>query len=199
MKKMAFLSFVLLSFVAGQDAPPVKSYFGLVTGLNYSNYDPKDNAGNLSGIGFQVGLGMGIEIGSTIGIQIAPMFRTTSLSRPILGIDTGANFDNLYLPLSFRLNAGMIPVISPYLGIGITGNFQLSGTAYIGEIRSSVDDLENDLLFTFSFGTDIKLTKIKVSPEFAFNYNLSADDPDTQNRTETNYDFHFSVGLYYTP
>ncbi|MEO0184994.1 MAG: outer membrane beta-barrel protein [candidate division WOR-3 bacterium] len=199
MKRMAFLFIIPLIFVAAQDVTPVRSYFGLIAGLNYSNYDPKDNAGNLSGMGFQIGLGMGIEIGSAIGIQIAPMFRTTSFNRPILGVDTGANFDNLYLPLSFQLKAGMIPVISPYLGIGMAGNFQLSGTAYLGEIRSTINNLENDLLFTFSLGTDIKLKKMKVSPEFSFNYNLSADDPDTQNRTETNYDFHFSVGFFYTP
>ncbi|MGB9720631.1 MAG: outer membrane beta-barrel protein [bacterium] len=199
MKKMTLLLIIPLVFVAGQCVTPLKSYFGLIAGINYSNYDPKDNAGNLSGIGYQVGMGMGMEIGSTIGIQMAPMFRTTSFNRTILGIETGANYNNLYLPLLFQLKAGMIPVVSPYLGIGLAGNFQLNGTAYIGEIHSSIDDLENDLLFALSLGTDIKLIKLKISPEFTFNYNLSADDPDTPNRTETNYDFHFSAGIFYTP
>jgi len=199
MKKMNFLLLILSTFLAGQCLMPVKSYFGLQTGLNYSNFDPDDNAGTLSGVGFQIGLGMGIEILNTIGIQMTPMFKTTSFNRTILNVETGANFNNFYLPVFLQLKAGMLPAVSPYFGLGFAGNFQMDGAAYIGSLKSSIDDLENDLYFSLSLGTDIKLIKLKVTPEFTFNYNLTADDPDTQNRTETNYDFHLSVGVFYTP
>jgi hypothetical protein len=142
---------------------------------------------------------MGIEIVNTIGLQMAPMFKTTSFNRTILNIETGANYRNLYLPFILQLKAGMVPVVSPYFGIGLAGNFQVDGEAYIGSIKSNIDDLESDLCVLLSLGTDIKLIKLKLTPEFTFNYNLTADDPDTPNQTEANYDFHLSVGIFYTP
>ncbi|MGQ9665281.1 MAG: hypothetical protein ACUVQ3_08095 [bacterium] len=199
MKKIIFLSLVFAVILAGQCLTPIKSYIGPLIGINYSNLDPKDNAGTLSGTGLQLGLGMGVEMLNTIGIQMAPMFKTTSFRRTILDIPTGANFNNLYLPLSLQLKAGILPLVSPYFGLGIAGNFQLDGTLFVGELETSVDDLENDLYFCISLGSDIKLVKLKITPEFALNYNLTADDPDTQNRTETNYELNFSVGLFYTP
>lgn len=199
MKKIIFLSLVFTVILAGQCLTPIKSYIGPFMGINYSNFDPKDNAGTLAGTGFQIGLGMGVEFLNTIGIQMSPMFKTTSFSRTILNIPTGVNYNNLYFPVSLQLRAGILPLISPYFGLGIAGNFQLDGTLYVGELETSVDDLENDLYFCISLGTDIKLVKLKITPEFAFNYNLTADDPDTQNRTETNYELNFSVGIFYTP
>jgi hypothetical protein len=177
---------------------PVEAFFGIQTGINHSNFDPDDEAGNYSGLGFQVGLGMGVEFGNIFGLRITPSFKTNSFNRTVLNIDIGADYNNLYLPFAFQLKAGMLP-IAPYLGLGLAGNFQLDGTAYIGSFKKSIDELENDLLFLFSFGTDFKLAKAKITPEFLFNVNLTADDPDTENRSESYYDFHFSLGVFYTP
>ncbi len=199
MKKIIFLLFALTIILTGQCLTPFKAYIGPLIGPNYSNFDPKDNAGTLSGTGFQIGLGMGVELFNTLGIQMSPMFKTTSFNRTILNVPTGANFNNLYFPVSLQLKAGALPLVSPYFGLGLAGNFQMDGTLYVGELESSVDELENDLYFSLSLGTDIKLTKLKITPEFAFNYNLTADDPDTQNRTETNYELNFSVGIFFTP
>ncbi len=199
MKKIIFLLFALTIILDGQCLTPFKAYIGPLMGINYSNFDPKDNAGTLSGTGFQIGLGMGIEILNTLGLQMAPMFKTTSFNRTILNVPTGVNFNNFYLPVSLQLKAGVLPLVSPYFGLGLAGNFQMDGTLYVGELESSVDDLENDIYFSLSLGTDIKLIKLKITPEFAFNYNLTADDPDTQNRTETNYELNFSVGIFFTP
>jgi len=185
-------------FVLAQKGAPVKTFFGLQTGMNHSTFDPDDGAGNFSGLGFQIGLGMGVEFANILGIQITPTFQTTSFDRTVLNIDMGADYNNLYLPFILQLKAGMLPV-APYLGLGFAGNFQLDGTAYLGSVKTSIDDLENDLLFLFSFGTDFKLTKVKITPEFSFNFNLTADDPDTQNRAESSYSFDISLGVYYTP
>ncbi len=198
MKKSLILISLPIMFLLAQDGVPVKTSFGLQVGINHSTFDPDDEAGNFSGLGFQIGLGMGVELSNFFGIQITPMFRTTSFDRTVLNIDMGADYSNFYLPFTFQLKAGMLPV-APYLGLGFAGNFQIDGTAYFGSIKNSIDELENDLLFLFSFGTDVKLKKAKISPEFAFNYNLTADESDTQNRSESNYDFHFSLGVYYTP
>lgn len=199
MKKIIFLLFALTIILDGQCLTPFKSYIGPLVGMNYSNFDPKDNAGTLSGSGFQIGLGMGIELLNTLGLQMAPMFKTTSFNRTILNVPTGANFNNLYLPVSLQLKAGALPLVSPYFGLGLAGNFQMDGTIYVGKLETSVEELENDLYFCLSLGTDLKLIKLKITPEFAFNYNLTADDPDTQDRTETNYELNISVGIFFTP
>lgn len=199
MKKIIFLLFALTIMLTGQCLTPFKSYIGPLVGINYSNFDPNDNAGTLSGSGFQIGLGMGVELFNTLGIQMSPMFKTTSFNRTILNVPTGANFNNLYFPVSLQLKAGVLPLVSPYFGLGLAGNFQMDGTLYVGELESSVDELENDIYFSLSLGTDIKFIKLKITPEFAFNYNLTADDPDTQNQTETNYELNFSLGIFFTP
>jgi hypothetical protein len=197
MKRLLLFTILPVLFVSPQTF--VNPYFGFQTGLNYSIFDPKDEAGNLTGLGFQFGLGMGIEFLNTFDLEIAPSFRTTSFERTVLNIETGADFKNFYIPFIFKLRAGTLPVVNPYLGLGIAGNFQIDGTAYVGSFKSSIDDLENDLLFLVSVGTDIKLAKIKMTPDFKFNYNLTADDPDTEDRSEENYDFHFSFGISYAP
>ncbi len=199
MKNIAIILLVIGTLLWGQPGNPVSGYFGLQTGFNYSTLDPDDNAGALTGTGFQIGLGMGIDFNQVIGIRFAPVFKTTSFNRTIINIETRANYNNMFLPVLFQLKAGMVPVVSPYLSAGLAGNFQLSGTAYIGSLKSSIDNLENDLVFSLALGTDIKLTKLWLTPEFAFNLNLTADDSDTQNRTESSYDFSFCVGIYYAP
>uniref|UniRef100_A0A7V0Z520 Outer membrane protein beta-barrel domain-containing protein n=1 Tax=candidate division WOR-3 bacterium TaxID=2052148 RepID=A0A7V0Z520_UNCW3 len=198
MKRLIILISLPMAFIRAQTELPVKTFFGLQTGMNHSTFDPDDGAGNFSGLGFQIGLGMGVEFANIFGIQIAPTFKTTSFDRTVLNVDMGADYNNLYLPFTLQLKAGMLPV-APYLGLGFAGNFQLDGTAYLGSLKTSVDDLENDLLFLFSVGTDFKLTKVNLTPEFSFNFNLTADDPDTQNCVESNYGFDISLGVYYTP
>ncbi len=198
MKKLLILITMPIIFVQAQNELPVKTFFGFQAGMNHSNFDPDDGAGNYSGLGFQIGLGMGIEFSPVFGIQMTPMFKKTAFDRTVLNIEMGADYSNFYLPIAFQLKAGILPVV-PYIGLGFAGNFQLDGTAYIGSIKNSIDELESDFLFLFSFGTDFKLPKAKITPEISFNYNLTANDPDTQNRTEGNYDFHFSLGIFYTP
>ncbi len=197
MKKLLILEIICVLGFA-QCLLPVKSYFGLKPGLNYNILDPDDEAGNYTGIGFQIGLGMGIDILNTIGIQCAPTFRTTSFERTTLNVEYGFDYTNLYLPFQLQLKAGMVPMLTPYLGMGFAGNFQLDGEWHLGELSGSVDDLENDLFFSILLGADLKFTKLKISPEFSFNYNRTADDPDTQ-RAEKNYDFQFCVGLFFAP
>ncbi len=198
MRKLLLLIIPFMGLVAGQNGAPISPFFGLQAGMNYSNFDPDDGAGNYSGVGFQVGLGMGIELSEIVGIMISPTYRATSFDRTVLNVDMGADYSNFYLPFIFQLKAGMLQV-APFLGFGLAGNFQLDGTAYIGSLKSSIEDLENDFLFLTTFGADIKLNKIKFTPEFSFNYNLTADDPDTQSRGESNYDFHFSLGIFFIP
>lgn len=90
--------------------------------------------------------------------------------------DEGGNYSGMGMEIG--IGTGMLPGLSPYLGLGFAENFQLSGEVYIGDLSSSIEDLENDLSFLIAFGSDIKFIKIKLSPEF---------------------EFDFRLGLYYTP
>jgi hypothetical protein len=101
----------------------------------------------------------------------------------------------------------MTPSISPYIGFGGAGNFQLSGKARIESggtaFEDEIDNLENDLFIIFVLGMAIRSNKLVISPEISVNYNLTPDihDPDNpdQNVEGDNIDFHFSLGFYYSP
>jgi hypothetical protein len=183
----------------GQDMSPVKSYAGLKIGFNYGNFDPGNSGNNLTGTGFQAGFAFGMDLARVLGFEFAPTFRMSEYATTVLNVPVGVRYTNLWLPVNIAIKAGMIPIVTPYFGISVAGNFQLDGTGYIGEAESDVSELENDAYIGLVLGTDIKLPKAKIVPEFSFNFNLTADSEDTPNVTESVYDFHMQVGLYYAP
>jgi hypothetical protein len=207
MKKIFFtLAFAVIALPA-QCLPSVRGSVGLKPALNLTTFNPDDGAGNYTGAGFNIGFGLGLDVGN-FGIEMTPSFRTTNYSRTqtiIVDITTSGHFNNFYLPVHFLLKAGAIPLVAPYLGLGFAFDIQNSGywavTSGGTTIKTDVpsDQLENDLFFSVVLGADIKQSHFKYVPEITFDYNLTADDPDTGNRTESNYDFTISIGLYFTP
>jgi len=207
MKKI--LCLLILAALVGyaQCLPTVKGAIGLVPGLNLTTYNPGDGAGNYTGTGGNIGFGLGMDIGN-FGVEIVPSFRTTNYSRTqtvIVDITTSGHFQNFYLPVHFLLKASSIPLVSPFLGLGFALDFQNSGywavTSGGSTIKTDVpsDQLENDFFLSIALGADLKQAHFKLTPELAFDYNFTADDPDTPNQTETNYDITLSVGLYFVP
>jgi hypothetical protein len=214
MRKLLIIIVLFAIYAYGQClGGPISTRFGIKTGLVYSTFDPDDNTGGLSGMGFQIGLGMGTDIMNALSIDMTPQLRTTSFGRTdeILGteIKTTISYTNLYLPVQFSLKAGMLPVLAPYIGIGLAGNFQMSGTVRVetegSAIESDIDkeDLENDFFLVGAVGTDIKLVNFKIVPEISINYNLTADLHNENNPNQTydgeNIDLHFAVGFYFSP
>ncbi|HEX7320409.1 MAG TPA: hypothetical protein VF399_08650 [bacterium] len=200
MKRMMLVLITTTSILAwGQGMSPVKSYAGLKIGFNYGNFDPGNSGNNLSGAGFQAGFAFGMDLARVLGFEFAPAFRTSEYATTVLNVPVGVRYINLWLPVNIVFKAGMIPVVTPYFGFSIAGNFQLDGTGYIGEAQSDISDLENDAYTGLILGTDIKLSKVKIVPEFSFNFNLTADSEDTPNVTESVYDIHLQVGMYYAP
>jgi len=196
---MMVLSTAACILAWSQDMSSVRPYAGLKTGVNIGTLDPGNSSDNLSGTGFLVGFAFGMDMSKVLSFEFAPAFRTSEYGTTILNTPVGARFTNFWLPINIAFKAGMLPVISPYFGISVAGNFQLDGTGYIGEAESDINDLENDAYIGFAFGTDIKTAKAKIVPEFSFNFNLTADSDDTPNVTESVYDIHLQVGLYYAP
>ena len=209
------IGFCLLSIYAyGQClSGPLSTRVGIRAGLVYSSFDPEDSDRDLDGIGLQFGLGMGTDFMNMLSIELIPQIRTTSFGRTdetIIGtIKTTFSYTNIYLPVLVSIKAGTLPLVNPYLGIGCGGNFQISGNLRIETNGSAVeyeiesDDRENDLFLIGALGADIKLANILIVPELSLNYNLTADLPNENNPNLSvkgnNIDFHFSIGLYYSP
>lgn len=112
-------------------------------------------------------------------------------------------YNNLYLPFTFYLKYATMTLISPYIGIGGAYNFQLSGVQKIesnGNVKeNNITDLENDFYLSLILGVDIKLIRLRISPQLSLNYNLTVDNPDTKDQIEKNYDLRISLGLFYIP
>lgn len=204
MKQLIAAIFILSSLSPGQCLNP-RAAIGIKPGFNFTTYNPDDGGENLSGIGFNIGLGLVINAGP-LGLEIAPSFRTTSYSRTDETWNTTISwhYNNLYLPVRGKLIANL-PLLAPYLGLGAAFDFQSSGYFEIEAGGTSVrtdiqeNDLENDVFGSVILGADIKMLRMKIAPELTFDYNLTADDEDTANRTESNYDITFTLGLYYCP
>jgi hypothetical protein len=208
MKKIICL--LTLAALAGfaQSPTTITGAIGIKPGLNMTTYNPDDGEDNLSGVGLNIGFGLGLDVGN-IGVALAPSFRTTNYSRTtatILGDYTlSGHFQNFYLPMHVLLKANDIGTTAPFLGLGFALDFQNDGywavTSGSTTIKTDVpsDELQDDFFLSLALGADIKQNHFKISPEFAFDYNLTADDGDTENRTESNYDFTISVGLYFVP
>jgi hypothetical protein len=205
------IALALLLIVGGFGQCLIGSRVGVKLGPNYCVFTPSDGSGELSDVGFHFGIGMGTDFFNFLSLDMTPMIRSTKFSRTgeIIGVPIrlSYSFSNIYLPVVLSLKAGMLPLISPYIGAGLAGNFMLSGTIRIESGGSAIEDnlenLENDFFFIFALGIEFKLPKFRISPELSINYNLTADIPDPNNITQPyegeNGDFHFSLGLYYTP
>ena len=208
MRKALILAICLLTLGFSQyKSSPVNVRCGGKLGMNYGILDIDDNNGNYSGIGFHAGFGLGIDIANIAAFDITPMFRSTRYSRNdiVLGTEwtSTVSYSNMYIPLIFALKPRISPNAAPYIGIGSAFNIQLNGTWSLKSegttIKDDIDDLENDVYLVFAMGVDLKQDNLVIAPEFSFNYNASADDENTPNRTESIIDFHFSLGFYYTP
>ncbi len=204
MKRIVVLLALVTAFTFSQCLVP-KAAIGIKPGFNFTTYNPDDGGENLSGIGINIGLGFGLDVGG-FGVEIAPSFRTTDYNRTdeTWNITTRGHFNNFYLPARVKLIAGL-PMVAPYLGFGIAFDLQRSGyweletgsSSYRTDVPS--DELENDVFASLALGADIKMHNAKIAPELAFDYNLTADNDETSNRTEMNYDLTFSIGIYYCP
>lgn len=206
MKKVFIVFSVLATCVFAQCIPGlVSTRIGIKTGVNYGIFDPEEDAENLTGMGFHVGFGMGLDILNTLSLDLTPTFRTTKYGVTENNTTVSLSYTNLYLPVQVSLKAGL-PVVAPYIGIGVAGNFQMGGKLKVEgngasfEFDIEEDDLEQDFFLVGAVGTQIKLVKMSVIPEFSVNYNLTpslVDENNPNNQIDgTNIDFHFSVGFY---
>jgi hypothetical protein len=194
---------LVLNSAAGQClSKPLAMRMGLKLGLTACSYDPGDGTATYMGTGMNVGLGMGSDFFGLLGFDMTPQFRTTSYSRDEALWRKTLFHCNIMFPLTLSLRANMIPVISPFIGLGIGFNIQLAGIER--HEFSSGDAVEYELndtgllgFLVFPMGVDIKLNKWRLEPSVTFNITGSGDEanpPETLKR-----DIDISIGAYYAP
>jgi hypothetical protein len=176
---------------------PISTRVGIKAGFNPGTYNPDDNLGEMKGTGVHFGLGMGTDILNLISLDMGAQFRTTKYSREEpLGRITHS-YNNLYFPIFLSIKAGMLPLISPYLGAGLGINVQFDGTKRWEPNGVAVETAlagVTNAYFILGLGAEIKLIKFRISPEFTANIKpTSNDQPDKYT------DYHFSVGFFYAP
>ena len=176
---------------------PLSTRVGIKAGFNHGTYEPDDLLGNMKGTGVHFGLGMGTDIFNLIALDMGAQFRTTKYSRQeTLGRVTHS-YKNLYFPIFLSIKAGMLTLISPYVGAGIGINVQFEGKR---KWEPNGIAVETDLAgttsayFILGLGAEIKFIKLRVCPEFTANIKPTSEDQEDKYS-----DLHFSVGLFYAP
>lgn len=197
--KKTILSILLLTAVCLAQclSGPVSTRVGIKVGFNPGTYDPDDNLGEMEGTGVHFGLGMGTDILNLISLDMGAQFRTTKYSReePIGRITH--SYNNLYFPIFLSIKAGMLPLVSPYVGAGLGINVQFEGTRKWEPNGIAVEtpiEGATSAFFILGLGVEIKLIKFRICPEFTANIKPTSDD-----QVDKYTDYHFSVGFFYAP
>ncbi|UCF70605.1 MAG: outer membrane beta-barrel protein [candidate division WOR-3 bacterium] len=203
MKKLIFVLVLLTAWCAAQClSAPISTRVGVKFGFNPGKYDFDDGQDEFKGTGVHFGIGMGTDILNLISLDMGAQFRTTRYSREeALGTRT-FSYDNLYFPIFLSLKAGMLPLISPYVGAGIGINVQFNGINRFESgaiaVETPIEGSSTNAFLILGLGAEIRLLKLRISPEFTANINAQADNEATE-ATEENIDYHISLGLYYAP
>ena len=202
MRKILFLVLALVVFSYGQClSAPISTRVGVKFGFNPGTLNLDDGLDEFKGTGVHFGLGMGTDILNLISLDMGAQFRTTNYSREELLGEHTYSYNNLYFPVFLSLKAGMLPLISPYIGAGIGINVQFNGTERLETngiaVETPIEGATNAYLI-LGLGAEIKLIKFRIMPEFTANINAQANNEATA-ETEENVDYHISVGFYYAP
>ncbi len=183
---------------------PITTRAGIKFGVNTGTFEEGDGGDVFSGTGMHFGIGQGTDILNLLCLDMLVMYRATTYSRvEALDIIHSKSYKNLYFPIILSIKAGMLPLISPYLSAGIGFNIQLAGTERWegdgGAIETDIAGLGTHAYAILGLGVEVKLTKLRIVPEFTANINGSMDDETTEDVKEGNVDYHVSVGVYFAP
>jgi len=180
----------------------VSTRVGVKAGLILCNYYPGDSSNALTGTGAHFGFGMGTDFLKLISLDVTPQIMSTNYSREETSFERTYAYQTIYFPVFVSLKAGMLPLVSPYIGFGLGFGLIMSAN----EIHRFYDD--NDTTMTpipgasatayliVGGGVEVKLLKFRIVPEFTAQ--LQPRPEDDPNAAETK-NFHLSLGLYYAP
>jgi hypothetical protein len=203
-KKISLVVFLLAAGVFGQcGGCLVSTRVGVKTGIILCNYDPGDGTAVYSGSGSHIGFGMGTDFLKLISVDLTPQYTTTNYTRQEPLFERTLAYKNLYFPVFVSLKAGMIPLISPYIGLGL--GFCMTASAYDVQKYANGTIIETQLgggispaYLIVGGGVEIKLLKFRISPEFTAHIQpTDPEDPYPPPAQAINY--NLSLGLYYAP
>jgi len=160
-----------------------------------------------SGIGFGGGLVFEVDFMPMLGVELDILYSMYKYSTTIemfgIDIDQDISMNNLVVPILLKYKFAM-PVVSPYFVLGPSIIRNLSGTIETSSngISISIDVpdelLETDIGVQVGLGANIGMTpSINISPYFRFQYNITADDPDTEDNKESMQDLLFGINFTY--
>jgi hypothetical protein len=196
MRVLFAITIVLLTFglVHGQGIS-----IGANLGGSYNTANPDiANVDASTGLGFGGGLAFDIDF-MMFGAEVDVMYSMYKYGNTINNVDYTTTMNNLVVPVLFKYKIAM-PTVSPYFVLGPSLIYGLSGTY---ESNGTSTDIESDSLET-DFGIQVgaganlgMIPTIGISPYARFQYNLTADDPDTESNSESAYDILFGVIFSY--
>jgi len=189
-----------LSCLSTETIPGNLLYKVLSKSLNY----PVDNR-RLLDFGYNVGLEFEYNFGKVMGCNLGCSFLQTQYTYRIpspWGDESTYVFNNLYLPIEINFNLRKDLPVQPSLKIGVAGVFQLSGriTGWIEPhpINTEIFNLSNELYFRCGIGLPVRfISRLKLSPCFYYQYNLTADDSGYFSRPHRFYDFLYTIRIFY--
>lgn len=185
---------------------PISTRVGVKFGFNPGTYNHDDGLDEFKGTGVHFGIGMGTDILNLISLDMGAQFRTTVYSRPeelLVEYTHTYSYNNLYFPIFLSIKAGMLPLVSPYVGAGLGINVRYNGVEKVETngvtVETPIEGSNTNAFLILGLGAEIRLLKLRISPEFTANFNAQADDPATEGRTEENVDYHLTLGIFYAP
>ena len=192
--------------------------FGLVFGQGFSigaNVGGSYNTANsgiegdeaISGLGFGGGLAADLDfmpmLGAEIDIQYAMYKYSSSYEFGTDTYDVTSTMNNIVVPVLLKYKMAM-PTVSPYFVLGpsliygLTGSVSMSGAGVDTTMDIESEDLETDFGIQVGAGANLgMMAPMTISPYVRFQYNLTADDPDTEDNSESAYDILFGVNFMY--
>ncbi|MBN2620248.1 hypothetical protein JXB22_04075 [candidate division WOR-3 bacterium] len=182
---------------------------GVKLGIIVCNYDPDydaddpDNGDDMyKGTGMHVGLGMGTDLFRLLGLDIVPQYRSIEHSRSEAAGERSYLYHNIYFPVFLSLKAGMLPRISPYIGLGIGFNIIVGGHerfTYLNgtTIENPIEGSSTQGVIILGGGIEVKFSKLRLVPEFTANISGSGDETHPPITRDSNY--HISIGCFYAP
>jgi hypothetical protein len=204
-KKISLVICLLIACVFAQcGGCLISSRAGLKAGITWNSYDPGDGTNSFSGTGSHFGFGMGMDFLKLISVDITPQLNADNYTRREMIFERTYSYSNLYFPIFVSLKAGIIPLVSPYIGLGLAFNMMASGTETLrwpnGDIYSQTQlgGAMSPAYLMLGGGVEVKLLKFRINPEFTVHIQpTDPEDPTPPPAQSINY--HLSLGFYYSP
>ena len=206
-KNIPFVVMILIVLaIAPAHAKVISMRAGVRFGLTACNFNHDDGGEVSTGTGMHLGLGMGTDLFGIIGFDLTPQYRSLKFSRSVTLGDKTYYYDNIYFPVFLSLRGNFIPLVSPYIGLGIGFNIIVAGherneypdgnTVETPLSGTSLLGVEGTLRPTIILGggLEIKLSKLRIIPEFTAHMTHSEEETTPQTKES---DYHISLGFYY--